>query len=105
VYAVIRTGGKQYRVSEGDIVRIEKLDAEEGSSVQFNDVLLVKTDSKTYIGQPLVPGASVTGVLEAQVKGDKVIVFKYKRRKQYRRKRGHRQLHSEVRIEKISVSD
>ncbi len=105
MYAVIRTGGKQYRVSEGDIVRIEKLEAEEGSPVQFNDVLLVKTDDKTYIGRPLVAGASVLGVIKAQSKGDKILVFKYKRRKQYRRTRGHRQQHSEVRIEKINVAE
>ena len=104
MYAVIRTGGKQYRVSEGDIVRVEKLDAELGASVEFNDVLLVKTDDQTYIGQPLVEGASVLGTLESQEKDDKVLVFKYKAKKQYRRTRGHRQQHSAVRIEKIKVA-
>ncbi len=103
VYAIIMSGGKQYRVSEGDVVRIEKLEAESGSSVEFKDVLLVKTDDKTYIGQPLVQGASVQGVLESQEKGDKILVFKYKKKKQYRRTRGHRQHHSRVRIEKINV--
>jgi large subunit ribosomal protein L21 len=105
VYAVIMSGGKQYRVSEGDIVRVEKLKAELGASVEFSDVLLVKTEDKTYIGQPLVPGASVLGVLESQDKDEKVLVFKYKKKKQYRRTRGHRQQQSAVRIEKIKVAD
>jgi large subunit ribosomal protein L21 len=104
VYAVIMSGGKQYRVAEGDIVRVEKLEIDSGAPVEFKDVLLVKTDAKTYIGQPLVEGASVRGVLQSQGKDDKVLVFKYKAKKQYRRTRGHRQQHSEVRIEKINVA-
>jgi large subunit ribosomal protein L21 len=104
VYAVISSGGKQYRVAEGDLVRVEKLAADPGSPIEFNDVLLVKTEGKTYIGQPLVQGASVLGKLEAQDKDDKILVFKYKKKKQYRRTRGHRQQHSEVRIEKINVA-
>ena len=103
MYAVIMTGGKQYRVSEGDVVRIEKLMAEVDAPVEFKEVLLVKTDEKTYIGNPLVEGASVEGLLRAQEKADKVLVFKYKKKKQYRRTRGHRQRYSEVRIEKINV--
>jgi large subunit ribosomal protein L21 len=98
------TGGKQYRVSEGDVVRVEKLEAEMGAQVEFKDVLLVKTDEKIYIGQPIVEGASVTGTLEAQDKDDKVLVFKYIKKKQYRRTRGHRQQHSAVRIDKIKVA-
>lgn len=104
VYAVIRSGGKQYCVSEGEIVRVEKLEIEQGAPVEFKDVLLVKADDKTHIGRPLVQGASVIGVLESQDKDDKILVFKYKKKKQYRRTRGHRQQHSEVRIEKISVT-
>ena len=104
MYAVIMSGGKQYRVSEGDLVRVEKLEADPGAPVEFKDVLLVKTDARTYIGQPLVQGASVQGKLEAQDKDDTVLVFKYKAKKQYRRTRGHRQQHSEVRIEKINVA-
>jgi large subunit ribosomal protein L21 len=104
VYAVIMSGGKQYRVSEGDVIHVEKLKAELGGPVEFNDVLLVQTEAKTYIGQPLVQGASVTGTLESQGKDDKVLVFKYKKKKQYRRTRGHRQHHSEVRIAKINVA-
>ena len=103
MYAVIMSGGKQYCVSEGDVVRVEKLMAEVDDTVEFKDVLLVKTDEKTFIGNPLVQGASVEGVLRAQEKADKVLVFKYKKKKQYRRTRGHRQPYSEVRIEKINV--
>ncbi len=105
MYAVIMSGGKQYRVSEGEVVYVEKLDIEQGAPVEFKDVLLVKTEEKTLIGRPLVEGASVLGVLQSQGKDDKVLVFKYKKKKQYRRTRGHRQQHSEVRIEKISVAD
>jgi len=104
VYAVIKSGGKQYRVAEGDVVRVEKLEVEPGAPVEFKDVLLVKTEAKTYIGQPLVEGASVQGILESQGKDDKVLVFKYKAKKQYRRTRGHRQQHSQVRIEKINLA-
>ena len=104
MYAVIRSGGKQYRVVEGEVVRLEKVDVESGSAMEFKDVLLVKTDEQTYIGRPLVEGASVTGTVEAHGLGDKVIVFKYKRKKQYRRTRGHRQAHSRVHIDKISVA-
>jgi large subunit ribosomal protein L21 len=103
VYAVIMSGGKQYRVAEGELVRVEKLEVDPGAPVEFKDVLLVKTEAKTYIGQPLVQGASVVGTLASQDKDDTVLVFKYKKKKQYRRTRGHRQQHSEVRIEKINV--
>ena len=103
VYAVIMSGGKQYRVSEGDVVRVEKLNVEVDAPVEFKDVLLVKTDDKTYIGNPLVDGAFVEGILRAQERADKILVFKYKKKKQYRRTRGHRQKYSEVSIEKINT--
>jgi len=104
VYAVIMSGGKQYRVAEGDVVCVEKLEVEADAPVEFKDVLLVKTDDKTYIGEPLVEGASVKGILKSQEKSDKVLVFKFKTKKQYRRTRGHRQAYSEVLIEKINVA-
>jgi len=104
VYAVIMSGGKQYRVSEGEVVRVEKLDIDEGAPVEFKDVLLIKTEDETLIGRPLVEGASVLAVLQSQGKDDKVLVFKNKKKKQYRRTRGHRQQHSEVRIEKINLA-
>ncbi len=104
MYAVIMSGGKQYRVSEGDVVRLEELEAEPGSQIQLKDVLLVKTDEKTLIGRPLVEGAFVQGTVEMHGQGEKVLVFKYKKKKQYKRTRGHRQHYSEVRIDKISLS-
>lgn len=104
MYAVIANGGKQYRVSEGETVRFEKLEAGEDGQVEFKEVLLVKTEDKTLIGRPRVEGASVQGVLAENGKGDKVLVFKYKKKKQYRRTRGHRQDYSEVRIEKINIA-
>jgi large subunit ribosomal protein L21 len=104
VYAVIASGGKQYRVSEGDLVKLEELGVDSGSEVEFKDVLLVKTDDNTYIGKPLVPGATVKGVVEERGQGDKVLVFKFKKKKQYRRTRGHRQHFSAVRIQQISLT-
>ena len=104
MYAVIMSGGKQYRVSEGEVVRVEELDVEAGAKVEFKEVLLVKTDDNTLIGQPSVEGASVTGVVEKQGKADKVLVFKYKKKKQYRRTLGHRQHYSAVLIEKINIA-
>ena len=104
MYAVIMSGGKQYRVSEGEVVRVEKLDIDEGAPVEFKDVLLIKTEDETLIGRPLVEGASVLAVLQSQGKDEKVLVFKNKKKKQYRRTRGHRQQHSEVRIEKINLA-
>ncbi len=102
MYAVIMSGGKQYRVSEGEIVKVEKLGVDPGAGVEFKDVLLVKADDKTLIGQPLVGGATVMGVVEEHGKAEKVLVFKYKKKKQFRRTRGHRQDFSMVRIEKIN---
>jgi len=104
VYAVIRSGGKQYRVAEGEAVCVEKLDLDSGSTVEFTDVLLVQAGEQTHIGRPVVVGASVTGTVEAQARGEKVLVFKYKAKKQYRRNRGHRQAFSRVHIDKISVA-
>jgi large subunit ribosomal protein L21 len=103
VYAIIRSGGKQYRVAEGEVVRLEKLEVESGVEVEFKDVLLVKTEDKTYIGQPTVEGATVRATVQSNGKGDKVLVFKYKKKKQYRRTRGHRQQYSAVLIDKILV--
>ena len=103
MYAVILSGGKQYRVSEGEVVQVEELGIDCGAPVEFKDVLLVKTDGNTYIGQPRVEGAVVKGTVEDRGKNDKVLVFKYKKKKQYRRTRGHRQQYSAVRIEKIEI--
>ena len=102
MYAVIRTGGKQYRVSEGDTLRIEKLPGDVGAAISFPEVLLVGGD-KITVGKPLVQGASVGAQITAQEKAKKVIVFKMRRRKNYRRKNGHRQQYTEVKITGISA--
>ncbi len=91
MYAVIETGGKQYRVSPGQTVEVELLPAEPGSSVALDRVLLVSTDGKTLVGQPTVPGATVTATVAREGRGEKIIVFKYKSKKRYRRTQGHRQ--------------
>jgi len=98
MYAVIRTGGKQYRVTTGDVIKVEKIAGEEGGSVVFNEVL-AKDD---VIGTPLVAGASVSATVIKQAKADKVIVFKKKRRQNYRRKNGHRQNITIVKIGEIA---
>ncbi len=101
-YAVVRTGGKQIRVSPGEAVRVEKLAGAVGDSVEFSDVLLVGGDETgARVGTPTVAGAKVVGTITAQDRGPKLIVFKMKRRKRYRRKQGHRQSYTEVRVEKI----
>jgi large subunit ribosomal protein L21 len=101
MYAVIRTGGKQYRVQVGDVLDIEKLDVEEGKKITFGEVLLIEDDEHTLIGTPILDRAQVVGEIVGNFKDKKVIVFKKKRRKQYRRMKGHRQLLTRVKIEKI----
>lgn len=96
-YAVIRTGGKQYRVSEGDVVRVASLAGNPGDTVKFDDVLLVQGDS-LKIGTPVVSGASVEGQIVEHGLGEKLVVFKFRRRKRSRRKAGHRQRFTAVRI-------
>jgi len=103
MFAVIKTGGKQYRVAKDDVIVIEKLDAEAGKKVTFDDVLMCGTDKDVTIGAPAVKGASVTGEVLDQRKGDKVIVFKKKRRQGYRRKKGHRQNETVVKITAIKA--
>ncbi|WP_409432083.1 50S ribosomal protein L21 [Litorimonas sp. RW-G-Af-16] len=98
MFAVIQTGGKQYKVAKDDIIIIEKLDAETGKKVTFGDVLMAGSGADVKVGAPLVSGASVTGEVIEQRKGDKVLVFKKKRRQNYRRKKGHRQNETVVKI-------
>ncbi len=97
-YAVIRTGGKQYRVSPGDTVRLEKLDAEAGAQHMFNDVLMTASDGSVTVGTPLVDGVHVVGEILRHEKAKKILVFKKKRRKKYRRRQGHRQQLTVVRV-------
>ena len=100
MYAIIRAGGKQYRVEKGDVVRVERLDGEVGSQVTLGEVLLVGGDD-LKVGSPTVAGASVEGTVVEHDRGAKIRVFKYKKRKHYRRTRGHRQAFTAVRIEAI----
>jgi len=100
--AVIKTGGKQYLVSPGDKVKIEKLNKKEGAEIVFSDVLLLEKNKKVEIGDPLVKGVKVTAKILKQDKAKKVIIFKYKAKKRYKVKKGHRQPFTQVEIVKIA---
>ena len=104
MYAVFRAGGKQYRAAKGDILRLEKIDAEEGATVKFDEVLLVGEGSDVKVGSPTVSGSSVSGKVLRQGKSKKVSVIKFKRRKNYLRQGSHRQFFTEVEITSISGS-
>ena len=101
MYAVVRTGGKQLRVEPGQAVRIEKLEGAVGDRIEFDDVLMVAGEGDARIGTPVLEGVKVIGTITDQGRGPKIIVFKMKRRKGYRRKAGHRQLYTEVRVDGI----
>lgn len=101
MYAVFRSGGKQYRASEGDRVRVERLDADEGDAVEFDQVLMVADGADVTLGSPLVEDSRVQGVVTAQGRGKKIVVTKFKRRKNYKRIMGHRQHFTEVEITSI----
>ncbi|SFJ41738.1 50S ribosomal protein L21 [Thermoflavimicrobium dichotomicum] len=103
MYAVIETGGKQYRVEKDSVLFIEKLDAQEGETVTFDKVLLVNKDGETIVGKPVVEGAKVTGKVVKHGRGKKIVVFKYKPKKNYKRKQGHRQPFTKVVIENIEA--
>ena len=103
MYAIIKTGGKQYKVSEGDLVRVEKLAYEVGDTVDFDQVLLVSNDGELKVGSPIVKGAKVSATVEDQNKDKKIVVYKYKPKKQYRKKHGHRQPYTLVKINSISL--
>ncbi len=103
MYAVIKTGGKQYKVQEGDTLRVEKLEGVEGGEVEFNDVLMFSDGENVTLGQPAIEDALVKGHILEQGKGKKVLVFKFKRRKGYRNLRGHRQQYTAVKIDSIQV--
>ena len=102
MYAIIATGGKQYKVTEGDVIRVEKLGVAAGEAVTFDQVLAV-SDGEMKIGCPTVEGASVSATVVKEGKGKKVIVYKYKRKTGYHKKNGHRQLYTEVKIDKINA--
>lgn len=102
MYAVIRTGGKQYRVAAGDRIRVEKLPGDVGATITFDEVLMLGGD-KVAVGTPLVSGAKVTAEIVAQDRAKKIIVWKFRRRKNYRRKNGHRQPYTELEIKGVSA--
>ena len=103
MYAVIETGGKQYRVKEGDVLRVEKLPCEPGEVVEFDRVLLLSDGNEVKIGNPTLPGAHVSAQVITQGKSRKILVFKYKPKKNYRKRYGHRQPFTEIQIKKIEV--
>ena len=102
-YAIIKTGSKQYRVKSGDVIDVELLDAEKNGTVEFTDILLFHDGKEAKIGAPTVPSAVVRGEVVDQVRGPKVIAYKYKKRKNYRRKVGHRQNYTRVKITEFAV--
>ncbi len=101
-YAIVNTGGKQYRVQPGDTIRVESLSGDEGDLVELEDVRMVSDEGQVTLGSPTVAGAKVTAEILGRGKGKKIIVFKYKAKTRYRRKNGHRQLYTELRITDIS---
>jgi large subunit ribosomal protein L21 len=103
VYAIIRTGGHQYRVAPGDTIDVEKLDAQVGDTVELGEVLMFSGDDDVRVGAPLVEGAKVIATVVGQRKGEKLIVFKFKPKKRYRRKTGHRQQLTRLSIQEISI--
>lgn len=103
MYAIIETGGKQYRVQEGDTLFIEKLDVNAGDSIAFDKVLAVSKDGSVSFGSPVVAGATVKATVVENGKAKKVVIFKYKRKKDFRKKQGHRQPFTKVKIESISL--
>lgn len=104
MYAIIESCGKQYKVAEGDVVFFEKLDAEEGKKITFDKVILVSEDGKVQVGNPYVKGIKVEGKVVSHGKGKKIIVFKMKAKKNYRRKQGHRQPYTKVEITSIKTA-
>ena len=103
MYAIIKTGAKQHKVSEGDVVLVEKLTGDKGTEVVFDEILMVSDDTAVKIGKPFVAGAKVVGEVMAQTKGPKLLIGKYKKRKGYKKKTGHRQELTSMKIKKISI--
>ncbi|MEA3487098.1 MAG: 50S ribosomal protein L21 [Thermodesulfobacteriota bacterium] len=103
MYAIIKTGGKQYKVSEGEVLNFEKIEGDKGDTVSFDEVLLVSKDEDVKVGTPFVEGAKVVGEIISQIRGPKITVFKMKRRKGYSKKTGHRQDLTNLKIKEIVV--
>lgn len=105
IYAIVQTGGKQYRVQPGDTIRVESLPSADGTTVELNEVLMVSKDGDVNLGTPTVEGAKVIAEVMGSGRGKKVVVFKYKAKTRYRRKNGHRQSYTELRVTDISIRE
>lgn len=103
MYAVISTGGKQYRIAQGDVVRVEKLDGEEGASIDFNRVLMIGHGDEVTLGTPYIEGSIVSGTIKNHGRGKKIEIIKFRRRKNYRKQMGHRQAYTDVEITDIKT--
>ena len=103
-YAIVKTGGKQYRVQPGDVIRVELVDGDQGDTIELDDVLMVSKDGQVTLGAPNVPGAKVTSEVMSKGRAKKVIVFKYKAKTRYRNKNGHRQGYTELKVTGISTA-
>ena len=103
MYAIVNTGGKQYKIKQGDVLRVEKIPGEVGSPVSFDKVLMFSDGENVNIGRPVLDNVAVKGHIVDQGKDKKIVVFKYKRRKRYRRKLGHRQQYTEIKIDSIEA--
>ncbi|MDX2504755.1 MAG: 50S ribosomal protein L21 [Gammaproteobacteria bacterium] len=103
MYAVIKTGGKQYKVSEGETLKVEKLNAEEGASIDLSDVLMVADGEDVKVGRPFLEGGKVTATVASHGRAKKISIVKFKRRKHHRKQMGHRQSYTEIKIDKITA--
>ena len=104
MYAVLKTGGKEYRISKGDIIRVETLEGKVGDQVTLKDILMVSQEGEVQFGNPCLTNAVITGEIVQQIKGTKVLTYKMKRRKNYRRFKGHRQTYTYLKVNDISLS-
>ena len=104
MFAVLKTGGKEYRVAKGDIIRVEKLKGEVGDQITLKDVLMVSEEGQVHLGTPQLTNAAVTGEIVREVKGKKILTYKMKRRKNYRRTKGHRQTYTYLKVNEINIS-
>jgi len=102
--AVVKTGGKEYRISKGDLIRVEKMEGKVGDQVTMKDILMISDEDKVQVGNPFLTNAVITGEIVQQVRGKKVLIYKMKRRKNYRRTKGHRQTYTYVRVNDISLA-
>ena len=101
--AVVKTGGKEYRISKGDLIRVEKMEGKVGDQVTMKDILMISDEDKVQVGNPFLTNAVITGEIVQQVRGKKVLIYKMKRRKNYRRTKGHRQTYTYIRVNDISL--